>query len=125
MSRSNALSALGRMPYAAHLMFYPAVGLFFNYVVMPKYRASGEASTQEEWDTMCKRQEVDPDNFNPFTPIPFHNNPELKYIYANVNMRGFINRNTGFNADAYVWRNYHNSYDHSNKKQYAYSYTSV
>ena len=125
MSNRNALSSFGRMGYAAHLMFYPAVGSFFNFVVMPYYRASGEASKKEEFDTMCKRQEVDPDNFNPFTPIPFHNNAELKYIYANVNMRGFINRNVGFNADTYVWRNYHNSYDHSNSKQYAYMYTSV
>jgi hypothetical protein len=56
MSNSrNALSAFGRMGYAAHLMFYPAVGAFFNFVVMPYYRASGEATKQEELDTMCKR----------------------------------------------------------------------
>ena len=65
---------------------------------------------------MVKAKPLDPDLFNPFTPIPFHNNPELKYVYANVNMRNYISQASHHNVDTYVWRNYHNSYDHGNKK---------
>ena len=112
----NHLSTFGRMGYGVHLMAYPLIGLFIHQVVMPYNKNSAAAAKKLEWDTMCKRQEVDPDNFNPFTPIPFNNNPELKYIFANINMRGYINRQTGFNKDTYVWKNYHNSYDHNNSK---------
>ena len=44
---------------------------------------------------MAKAKVVDPDYFNPFSPIPFHNNPELKYVFADVNMRNYLNRANG------------------------------
>ncbi len=43
---------------------------------------------------MPKVKPVDPDNFNPFTPIPFHNNPELRYRYAGVRLHGYLDKNT-------------------------------
>ena len=40
---------------------------------------------------MPKARKVDPDVFNPFTPIPYHNNPELKYAFANIKMFNYTN----------------------------------
>lgn len=73
---------------------------------------------------MAKAKVVDPDYFNPFTPIPFHNNPELKYVFADINMRKYVNENH-INVKDYQWKNYHDSYDHGNKKTYLYNWTSV
>ena len=122
--RTNALSSLGRMSWGTHFMFYPAFGVFAHLVVMPWWRARSEASNKAEWDDMVQKVPVDPDNFNPFTPIPYHNNPELKYAFAHVNMRNYVNENH-INTNEFIWRNYHNSYDHSNKKTYMYNWTSV
>ena len=73
---------------------------------------------------MAKAKTVDPDYFNPFSPIPFHNNAELKYVFAEVNMRKYVNENH-INTKDYQWKNYHNSYDHGNKKTYTYNWSSV
>jgi len=75
-------------------------------------------------DMMAKAKVVDPDYFNPFTPIPFHNNPELKYVFAEINMRKYLNENQ-INLKDYPYKNYHDSYDHGNKKAYMYNWTSV
>ena len=42
---------------------------------------------------MPKLIKVDPDLFNPFTPLPYHNNPELKYAFAHIKMHGYLNEN--------------------------------
>ena len=125
MVRSNALSTIGRMPYAVHMMFYPGAFAFYSFVVSPWMAARDAAAEQEEWDGMTKAKPLDPDHFNPFTPIPFHNNPELVYAYANVNMRNYISKETHTNADSFVWKNYHDSFDHGNKHQHKYNYASV
>ena len=124
MSRANALSALGRMGWSTHFLFYPtAVGLYYG--VYTPYAAAKEAAAKaDEYEQMAKAKTVDPDYFNPFTPIPFHNNPELKYVFANVNMRHYVNGNH-INVDDYQWKSYLNSYDHGNKKSYLYNWSSV
>lgn len=73
---------------------------------------------------MPKAKKVDPDLFNPFTPIPYHNNPELKYAFAHINLFGYINENQ-INTQTYAHKNYHNSYDHDNKNAYLYNWTSL
>ena len=124
MSRANALSALGRMGWGTHMLAYPAaVGLYYG--VYKPYEAGKEAAAKElEMEQMAKAKTVDPDLFNPFTPIPFHNNPELKYVFANVNMRHYVNGNH-INVDDYQWKNYLNSFDHGSKKTYLYNWSSV
>ena len=116
MSRTNAMSVFGRLPYSVHLLFYPSAFAFYSYGIAPWMAKRSAAADQEEWDTMVKAKPLDPDLFNPFSPVPFHNNPELKYAYANVNLRNYIAQQTHYNVDEYVWRNYHDSYDHGNKK---------
>ena len=118
------MSAFGRMSYGAHLCFYPAAFLFLQYVAMPYKRASDEAAKKKEWDDMTAARAVDPDIFNPFTAIPFHNNPELKYVFAHIDMKGYVNENH-INVKDYVWKNYHNSYDHNNQKSYLFNWTSM
>ena len=73
---------------------------------------------------MVKPKEMDPDLFNPFSPIPWHNNPELKYAFAHVNMRHYMNKDH-INESDYIWKGYHNSYDHNNERKWMYNWTSV
>ena len=112
------------MSYSTHLLFYPGVVAFYQYVVAPYLKARNDASEQEQWDVMPAAAKVDPDLFNPFTPIPYHNNPELKYVFAHINMHKFLNENH-INPATYSWKNYHNSYDHNNKGAYLYNWTST
>ena len=55
---------------------------------------------------------VDPDDFNPFSAIPFHNNTELRYRYAETKMFGYVDKKTHINLKDYTYKSYHNSYDH-------------
>ena len=119
--RTNALSAFGRMGYSAHLAVYPAIFGFGYFVVLPWQKSSNDAAEKAEWDNMITQKAVDPDLFNPFTPIPFHNNPELKYAHSHIKMRNYINENH-LNPDEYVWKNYHDSYDHGNKKRHVWNW---
>ena len=124
MSRSNALSALGKMSWGTHFMIYPiAAGLYMG-AYKPYAQRQEEAAKQAEMEVMAKAKTVDPDDFNPFSPIPFSNNPELKYVFANVNMRKYINEHD-INVKDYQWKNYHDSFDHGNKKVYTYNWSSV
>ena len=69
---------------------------------------------RERVDQQSKVEAVDPDIFKHFTPIPYHNNKELTYLFASVRMRNHVNRNS-INPETYAWKGYHNSYDHDNK----------
>ena len=40
---------------------------------------------------MIPYNRIDPDLYNPFTPIPYHNNPEIKYGLAHIRMHGYLN----------------------------------
>ena len=124
MSRSNALSAFGRMGWGTHFLVYPvSIGLYFG-AYKPYQARQEEAVKVAEMDGMAKAKEVDPDNFQPFSPIPFHNNDELRYVFAETNMRKYVNDNH-MNLKDYAWKSYHDSYDHGNKKVYLYNWTSV
>ena len=89
----NPLSALGRLGYAGHLLFYPLAGAVYVYVVSPYLEQRSKDAEQKEWDMMPKAKKVDPDLFNPFSPIPYHNNLELKYAFAHINMHNHLNHN--------------------------------
>ena len=124
MSRTNALSAMGRMGWSTHFLIYPTIaGLYFG-AYKPYAKKQEEAGVANEYEIMCKAKTVDPDHFNPFAPIPFANNPELKYVFANVNLRNYTNEHHISTTD-YYWRNYHNSYDHGNKHTYKWNWSSI
>ena len=73
--RTNPLSALGRMSYAAHMGLYPVVfgSLYFGWTSYSK--SSADAAAKYVTDNMPAARVVDPDDFQPFSAIPFHNNP--------------------------------------------------
>ena len=123
--KTNALSAVGRMSYAAHLGLYPVVGgtAFFMW---SSFSASSKAAAEKvAMDTMPKNAAVDPDDFQPFSAIPFHNNPELRYRYADVKMHNYIDSKTGLNVDNYFFKGFHNSYDHNDQYKHTYNWIST
>ena len=122
--RPNALSTFGRMSWGAHLLVYPALIGAYVFGVKPYLANSAKKQEEAEWASMPKLRKIDPDLFNPFTPIPYHNNPELKYAFANVRMHNRLNKNQ-IDVDNYLWKGYHNSYDHNNKAAYAYNWVSL
>ena len=123
--RTNPLSALGRMSYASHLALYPVLfgGAYFAYSGWSK--SSAEKAAQQIKDTMPKARAVDPDDFQPFSAIPFHNNTELRYRYADVKMYGYLDRKTQLNTQNYPYKLFHDVYDHDNKKTYTYNWVSM
>lgn len=122
---ANALSMFGRMSYGAHLTLYPIVG-GTAYFLYNTYKASADATAAAEAEaTAPKAVAVDPDLFNPFTAIPFHNNKELNYRYADVKLHGYLDKNTQLNVKNYHWKNYHNSFDHDNKRVYMWNWISM
>lgn len=122
--KANMLSNLGRMNYATHMMVYPSLVLAYVFGVKPYMDKKAKDDEQKEWDMMPATKKIDPDLFNPFSPVPYHNNPELKYVFANINMHGHLNKNH-INPESYVWKNYHNSYDHNNQNTYTYNWVSM
>lgn len=124
MSRANALSAFGRMSWGTHFLVYPvSLGLYLG-AYKPYAAKQEQAAKEAEMDQMAKAKIVDPDFFNPFSPIPFHNNPELKYVFADINMRHYLNENH-INTRDYMWKSYFDAYDHGNKKTHVWNWTSV
>ena len=122
--RPNPLSSLGRMGYGLHLLVYPSILGVYLYVVKPYMKNSEEKSEKEQWQNMPKARKVDPDLFNPFTPIPYHNNPELKYGFAHIHMHRYLNDNQ-INTKGYVWKGFHNSFDHNDNATYTYNWVSL
>ena len=124
MSRSNALSALGRMSWGTHFLIYPTILGAYVGVYKPYAKEQEAATKRQEMEDMAKAKPVDPDYFNPFTPVPFHNNPELKYVFSDVNLRNYVDANH-MNAKDYIWKSYFNSYDHGDKKTHLFNWSSV
>ena len=122
MPAANMLSALGRVSYTGHIFLYPLIGgtSYFLWNAMSKT----EAEAKEEADAkLPKLKTVDPDLFNPFTPIPYHNNLELKYRYADVKMRNYVDH-THTNPRNSPFSSFHDVYDHGRKKMHLYNWVS-
>ena len=68
---------------------------------------------------------VDPDFFQPFSAIPYHNNKELHYRYANTKLFNFVDAKNQLNVANYAYKGFHDSYDHSDKKKHLYNWTSA
>ena len=121
----NTLSVFGRMGYGAHMVSTSLlVGSAF-YLYKAYSASAAEAQDKLDWENMPKAKKVDPDLFNPFTPIPFHNNIELKYRYANMKMHGYLDPKSQINVKNYPYKSFHDCYDHSNKKEHYYNWISV
>ena len=121
---SNPLSQLGRMSYQLHLLTYPTV-LTIGYLFgKPYMKQRKEAAAKAEWDSLPKPRAVDPDLFNPFSPIPYHNSREVKYATDHIRLHGYVNKNH-LNVKEYAWKSYHNSYDHNDDCSYMYNWTST
>ena len=116
---------LGKMSYGAHLTLYPLIigSGYFAYSSWSK--SSAEKAKQAEIDGMPGLRPVDPDNFNPFTPVPFHNNPELRYRYAGIRMWNFLDKKTHLNVENYPYKQYHDVYDHTGAKKHLYNWVSL
>ena len=124
MQGANGLSMMGRMGYWAHMMVYPTMFVMWRHVYVPMTVESEKAAKKAEWDKLVPARKVDPDLFNPFSPVPYHNNPELPYVYSHINMRNYVNENH-INPKEYVWKAYFDSYDHNNKRTYQYNWTLI
>ena len=80
---------------------------------------------QKELDeAMPKLKKMDPDLFNPFSPIPYHNSVDVKYATEHIRMYHYLNENQ-INVENYPYKNYNFSYDHDNKMGYTYNWTSI
>lgn len=91
--KANPLSALGRMSYGVHLLAYPTILGIFVFGVKPWWDNKNKKAEEDEWASMPKAKKVDPDLFNPFSPIPYHNSPDVKYTFANIRMHNHLNNN--------------------------------
>ena len=87
----NFGSQFGRISYTTHLLFYPSAFILYVFAYKPYAKCKAKAQSEKEWNEMPALRKVDKDIFNPFTPIPFHNNRELKYAFAHINMQGYVN----------------------------------
>ena len=121
----NTLSVFGRMSYGAHAVS-TALLVGSSFWFYNSYSASsGEQQEKLDWENLPKLKKVDPDLFNPFSAIPFHNNMELKYRYADMKLHGYLDPKSQLNAKDYAYKGFHDCYDHSGKKQHYYNWISV
>jgi hypothetical protein len=112
------------MNYATHLLVYPGIILAYVYGLKPYMATRAKDNEQKEWEMIPAAKKVDPDLFNPFTPIPYHNNPELTYVFSHINMYKHLNKNH-INPETYVWKDFHNSFDHNHQNAYLYDWVSM
>ena len=110
------------MSFGVHMLCYPGLAAFLYLGPYGYYKKSQEAQDKADWENMIKAKAMDPDLFNPFTPIPFHNNPELKYTFAHVNVRNYINEHH-INTKDYPYKAYFDAYDHSGRRQYLWNWS--
>ena len=122
--RANPLSTFGRMSWGAHVLVYPSILAAYIFGVKPYLAQKAVAQEESEWASMPKTKKIDPDLFNPFSPIPYHNNLELKYGFAHIHLHGYLNENQ-INTKTYVWKGFHNSFDHNDKESHNYNWTSL
>ena len=118
----NFASNIGRVSYGVHMLFYPVAFLTYQFAWKPYSSYKAQKAEQQEWDDLPKARKVDYDIFNPFTPIPFHNNRELKYAYQHINMLGYVNENH-INVKDYPYKQYHNI--NGEDTEYLFNWTST
>ena len=123
--RTNTLSALGRMSYATHIALYPIIGGSVYFLGSTMIKSNRDKADVAEREAMPALLTVDPDNFQPFSAIPFHNNTELRYRYANTRLFNYLDRNTHVNLKDYTYKLYHNCYDHNNEYTHLYNWVSM
>ena len=114
--KMNTLSVFGRMSYGAHMVttgLLVGTGYFGGSAYM-KY--SADAAEKQVQESLPKLRKVDPDLFNPFTPIPFHNNPESKYRFADMKLHGYLDAKTHLNLKDYAYKGFNDAFDHGDKK---------
>ena len=121
----NTLSVFGRMSYGAHMACTSLLLGSGFYLYKAYSTAAAESQEKRDWENMPQKKKVDPDLFNPFSAIPFHNNLELKYMYADMKLHGYLDPKTQLSVKDYPYKGYHDCYDHSNKKQHYYNWISV
>ena len=112
--KTNGLSALGRMSYAAHLGLYPVVGGTAFFLISNWSKHSAQKERQAAIDALPKDRAVDPDDFQPFSAVPFHNNTESRYRYADLKMHNYLRKDNQMNMKDYFFKGFYNSYDHDN-----------
>ena len=125
MPAVNPAAALGRINYFAHVALYPLLlgTFYFGY---SSYSEKGRVKAEKDAkDAMPTGRKVDPDLFNPFSPVPFHNSAELKYRFAPIRMHNYLDPKTHLNLKDYAFKTYHDSYDHEGKKQHYYNWVSM
>ena len=120
----NQFSLFGRLSYSAHMLLYPTLALGWVFIVKPYNKRSADKIEQGEWDKMPETTKMDRELFNPFTPIPYHNNDELKYSLAHINMHGYLNENH-LHVKDYPYKQYHNSYSPHNSNTHEYNWGSM
>ena len=122
---TNMLSMIGRMGYASNMALYPLTAGTF-YFVWKQYSTKA-AVKQEAADraVMPQAKAVDPDHFNPFSAIPFHNNPELHYRYADMKMHNYLDAKNHLNIKDYSYKGYHDSFDHDGEKEHLYNWVNM
>ena len=121
----NMMASFGRISYSTHMMLYPIIGGSLWFVYKQYSTASAEAAKQATWDALPKASVVDPDYFNPFSAIPYHNNQEVHYRYAKNRMHNYVDPKTHINTADYAFRGFHDSYDHGNKKTHLYNWANM
>ena len=106
------------------MCFYPLAYFAYSFGYKPYSERQAELAKQAEWDNLPEARTVDRDIFNPFTPIPYHNNEQLTYALEGINMFGYLNENH-INVKDYPYKQYHNLYDHDDKGSYTYNWVSI
>ena len=104
------MATFGRMRYSVHMMFYPAVYFAYSLLYKPYAAKSSEEAATKMWNEMPPAKKVDKTLFNPYTPIPYHNNEQVRYSLEGINMFEYLNENH-LNVKDYPFRLYHNVYD--------------
>ena len=121
MKTANYLSIIGRSGYWVNMLVLPGVFGLYKLVYVPHQQKKELQAKEEQLKNLPKARKVDPDLMNPFTPIPYHNNYELKFAQYHLNMHNYLNEN-GINVQDFPYKNYHDSF---NDSPHLYNWTSV
>lgn len=102
----NILSYIGKLNYAGVLAVYVGLGFAYLKIVSPHLKKKKEEDEKDFIDMLLPVPSLDMRLHNPFTPIPFHNNPELLFRYGNTNFHNYLNHNN-INPQNYLYSEYY------------------